>query len=92
MRINFPKIILYIVFIVTMASGFVGQSQESSIMSEKSVTRIGEKINPVEVKGIVYFVNDDQLFKYEASIYTFFSGSCALALVIACMRKRSKKS
>ena len=88
MKINFANILLCVVFVVTMAASFFCSEQEQSILSEKNTVRTATMKSPLQVKGVVYFVTDDQVFYYEKSRDIFIFGCMVNVAFMVWLRKR----
>ena len=88
---NVVKIILAIVFAVTMVAWGVVWNQESSIISEGVIVKAGQHKNPLTIKGVVYFVTDKQLQYYEVGRFIFVFGCVADFALMAWLHRLDKK-
>ncbi|MEB0033157.1 hypothetical protein QN372_20670 [Undibacterium sp. RTI2.1] len=60
--------------ITALAGAVLSQNEEKKVFSEHQLSVSTINRNPLSLKGVVYYVTDDQKFLYETGLYLFFSG------------------
>jgi hypothetical protein len=75
--------------LVMMSAAVVEMDVEGVVMQEKLYQRIGPSVNPVTIKGVTYYVSDEQLRALRLSRIVFVGAFVVLfVLVFASKGKR----
>ena len=83
----FLNVVMYITFAIAMYAGWIGYNLQSSISIENNRVKTVIKKNPLEIKGELYFVTNEQLYFYEKSDDVFIVGCLALLVMIYLKKK-----